>query len=120
MREVGSEEVRATMDRADHWVVSQLAWAETARAIGLRYGRDSPQMRSFVAEWTSMQVVRLDQVLAEAAAGLAIDEGLRSLDAIHLASGLAVAHPGLLFATWDARLHAAASKRGLEVLPERL
>ncbi len=120
MLEAGSEELLEAMQSAGRWVVSHLTWIETARAIGIRFGRDSAQMRQLTAEWPSMGVIRLDQGLAESAAELAIDEGLRSLDAIHLASGLAIAQPGFLFATWDARLHTAAGARGLEVLPERL
>ena len=120
MREAGSEQLLAAMREADRWLGGHLTWIETARAIGLRFGRGSAEMQQLKAEWPAVHVVILDQPLAEMAAQLAVEDGLRSLDAIHLAAGLAIAQPGAMFVTWDARLHAAAVRRGLAVLPERL
>jgi len=47
-------------------------------------------------------------------------EALPSLDAIHLAAAAAVADTDSVLATWDARLHTAAHRRGLEVMPARI
>ena len=44
--------------------------------------------------------------------------GLRTLDALHLASALAVADENLVLATWDRRLSDGARDEGLVVLPQ--
>lgn len=67
-----------------------------------------------------MTIVEIDQELVEQAVGLAMEEDLRSLDALHLASALMVADQDILIATWDQRLHAAAHRRVSAVFPERL
>jgi uncharacterized protein len=71
-------------------------------------------------EWPAFGVVEVDQRLVEDAAELAIDGGLRSLDALHLAAALVLPDADLLVATWDQRLHTAARGKGLRVLPEAL
>ncbi len=43
-----------------------------------------------------------------------------TLDALHLAAALVLPPSGLVFATWDRRLHAAAGAEGLELLPAAL
>jgi predicted nucleic acid-binding protein len=65
-------------------------------------------------------VVEVDQSLVEDAAKLAIDRGLRSLDALHLAAALVLPHDDLLLVTWDRRLQAAGVLEGLAVIPEAL
>lgn len=67
-----------------------------------------------------MAVVEIDERLVEHAAELALDLELRSLDALHLAAALLLPSDGLVFATWDRRLHMAAGTSGLEVLPATL
>ncbi len=51
---------------------------------------------------------------------LAVQHGLKTLDAIHLASAMMIAADDLTFATWDRRLHAAAQAEGLTTLPASL
>jgi len=65
-------------------------------------------------------VIEVDQRSVEEAAALAIDQKLRSLDALHLAAALVLPHDDLLFATWDRRLHIAAGAEGLGLIPETL
>jgi predicted nucleic acid-binding protein len=65
-------------------------------------------------------VIEIDQPLVEAAAVLALERGLRSLDALHLAAALVLPHEDLALATWDRRLHAAAIDVGLRLIPETL
>jgi uncharacterized protein len=40
---------------------------------------------------------------------------VRSADAVHLASAIALADPDLIIAVWDRRLHASAAAAGLQV-----
>jgi predicted nucleic acid-binding protein len=65
-------------------------------------------------------VIEVDTALAEHAAQLALSAGLRSLDALHLAAALVLRADDLTVATWDARLHRAASDQGLATLPTTL
>ena len=117
MPERGSDLVRETMGQAD-WVMSRVGYVETLRAIELMYGGAGPESSRFRAEWPSIQVVELTPGIADAAVEVASTHGLRSLDAVHLASALALARGPLTLATWDTRLHAAAAaERSLTVLP---
>ncbi len=116
--EPGSDSVRDAMDRADGWFVCRVGFVETARAIGLSAGH-SP-VRAFEREWPAFGVIEVDQELVEHASQLAVSRELRSLDALHLAAALLLADGDLGLATWDRRLHHAASAEGLTVIPEDL
>ena len=106
------------MQADDGWYACRVAFVETVRAVGLAAGASATQpVRD---EWPSFGVVEVDQDLAEQAAQLALEDRLRSLDALHLAAALLLPADGLVLATWDRRLHAAAQSRRLRTLPERL
>lgn len=107
------------MERAE-WLTSRLTYVETMRAVSLRSRPEDGAPGAFAAEWQSFDVVELTAEVAERAAALAIDAGLRSLDAIHLASSSIAGVDDLVFATWDERLHAAAADQGWAMLPERI
>lgn len=96
----------------------RLGFVETVRAVGLAAGEDAA--RTVRSEWPSFSVVEVDQALVEQAAALTLARGLRSLDALHLASALLLPPELTTVATWDRRLHAAAAQEGLRVLPEAL
>ncbi|MGH9064296.1 MAG: type II toxin-antitoxin system VapC family toxin [Acidimicrobiales bacterium] len=116
--EPGSDLVRSAMQAAERWYICRIGFVETVRAVGLAAGRSAT--RAVSEEWPSFGVVEVDQELAERAAGLALDEGLRSLDALHLAAALLLPSEETVLATWDRRLHAAAQSHGLSVLPASL
>jgi predicted nucleic acid-binding protein len=61
-----------------------------------------------------LELVELDEDVARLAASLA-PPTLRSLDAVHLASALAIGEELAEFITYDARLAAAARGAGMEV-----
>ena len=105
------------MTDSNSWIACRLAYVEVTRALGRSHGPGGAAARCFHSEWPAIAVVELDQALAEDAARLALEEGLRSLDAVHLAAAGAVADADFVLATWDARLHAAARRREMEVLP---
>lgn len=63
---------------------------------------------------TGLDLLPLSTDLIESAAALG-PAGLRSLDAIHLASVLSLAGEPVAFVAYDARLQAAAAEAGLEV-----
>jgi predicted nucleic acid-binding protein len=116
--EDGSDLVRQAMHQADSWFTCRIGFVETIRAVGLSAGKAAT--RAVRQEWPAFGVVEIDERLAEHAASLAIDRGLRSLDALHLAAAMILPGPGLTFATWDQRLHTAAVAEGLDVLPADL
>lgn len=108
------------MVSASSWAMCRIGYVETLRAIVLEVGPSAPAVRRFRAEWPELEVVEVNPQLSESAAGLAVEEGLRTLDALHLASALLVAEDDLVLATWDRRLWRAAKRRRLGLLPERL
>ncbi len=118
MAEAGSAELREAMQAADGWFMCRVGYVEALRAIVLAAGTDAG--RSVTAEWPAFGVVEVDQDLAQAAVSLAVRHQLRSLDALHLASALVLPQDGLMMATWDQRLHAAAGAEGIALLPPRL
>ena len=67
--------------------------------------------------WEELEPVGLDDEILSLAGSVADDEGLRALDAIHLATALFVADARTLFVTWDRRLAGAAVRLGLAVAP---
>jgi hypothetical protein len=116
--EPGSDLVREAMSQVDAWFICRVGFVETIRAIGLAAGTRATRIAK--EEWPAFGIVEVDQPLVEHAAALALDHDLRSLDSVHLAAALVLDQGDLLFATWDRRLHRAASDEGLELTPHQL
>ena len=116
--EEGSEIVRSAMAHADAWFMCRLGYVETYRATGLAAGE--PAARRFRDEWPAFGSIEVDAALADEAATLALETGLRTLDALHLAAALLLPREDLIFAAWNDRLRPVARTRGLAVLPESL
>lgn len=119
--ETGSEEAIAEMSDALALCSSRITYIEVGRAISSRapdLGQAPGGPREeWRAAWADFDVIDLDQAIAEHATSLAAHHGLRSADAIHLASALAVPPAPLRFATWDQRLWDAARAVGLRTVP---
>lgn len=116
--EPDSDTVRAAMQAADAWYICRIGFVETVRAVGLAAGEGAAQ--TVRDEWPAFGVIEIDENLAEQAARLTLENELRSLDALHLAAALLLPPDGLVLATWDRRLHAAARAHQLASLPETL
>ena len=116
--EVGSDEIVAAMNEADTSSMCRIGFVETVGAVA-REGEPEDVARA-KRDWIGFHVVELDRALAERAAALSVDHGLRALDAIHLAAALNLAIGDRMIATWDVRLHRAARERGLRMLPAAL
>lgn len=116
--EPGSDLVRTAMQAAEGWYICRIGFVETVRAVGIAAGQRAT--RAVHEEWPSFAVVEVDQELVERAARLALDDELRSLDALHLAAALLLPPEQNVFVTWDRRLHAAAQSHRLSVLPASL
>jgi len=97
-------------------VTSRLATVEVPRAIARR-GPESVAAAGYAVAQAleAVTVIELDEELASFAAGLE-PATLRSLDAIHLASALALGEELEAFLTYDPGLGDAARAAGLTVL----
>jgi len=108
---------------ADAVATARLAYPEARAALAAavragRLSRDGHEdtIRQLRRRWRQLNIVDLDQELAETAGDLAQHHALRGYDAVHLASALAGGRRVVL-ATWDARLARAARHAGLAVAP---
>lgn len=100
-------------------VASPLVATEVSRALVV--GADDEvagevAREDWEADWLAHDVIPLTPGIALHAGSLAASHGLRSLDAIHLASALALQVP-MRFATWDRKLWDAARAVGLRTVP---
>ncbi len=126
-----SAQVQQTLLEAEQVVVSLLARLEFTTALTQRAHRDHAArlsgaqftllMSSFIADWETFNVVPLDEALLLDASELVIRQrgnGLRSMDAIHVASAqlAATAFDDLIFLTFDDRQRRAAEAEGLSIL----
>ena len=125
--EVGSEPAARLWDGADALLSSRVSYAEVRAALaaanrsgrlGQREYRKAKQL--WAVYWDAVRIIETGSHLDELAGTLAETHALSGFDAIHLASATAVGAPGLVFATWDARLHAAAGVLGYRTLPASL
>lgn len=118
VEEGGSDVVVRAMSEAATWMSCRLAFVEVQIPVRAKAG--AAGIRAARSDWQWFEIVDVDQPLCERASELAMKHRLRTLDALHLAAGLAAADGSLTFATWDHRLHAAATAEGLETLPASL
>ena len=97
-------------------LTSRVAAVEVPRALR-RKGAASIQRGSEALDAVirSLSIVELDAMIADEAANLGPDR-LRSLDAVHLASALAIGEELEAFVTYDLRQADAASQSGLTVV----
>ncbi len=125
VQESNSRETKLLAQSAQVLATARIAYVE-ARAAFARKRRDrglsAAQYRSIIRyldqDWDSYFIVDISESLVKMAASLAERHSLRALDAIHLASGVAihekVAHT-LTFHCFDVRLSAAARDEGLHI-----
>ena len=101
-----------SLQRGVQLTSSVLARTEVVRAVG-RYGEKWAAAAQDLL--TTVTVVELDQTLADEAALLG-SPGLRTLDALHLASALRIEQAITAFVAYDHRLAEAARSKGLQVI----
>jgi Predicted nucleic acid-binding protein, contains PIN domain len=122
--EDGSELAAQLWDGCDAAVSSRLTYPEVCAALaaarrdhrltatGLR--RAAARWEQF---WSATRPIELTEAVTAAAGRLAGEHALRSADAVHLASLLAVGRAATIFAAWDERLRAGARAVGVRVVP---
>lgn len=122
--EEGSDVAAILWDGCDAAVSSRLAYPEVraALAAATRAGRldqDGQRRAEDLWEdfWSSTRAVELSEAVSRRAGDLASERALRGVDAVHLASVLAVGAAETLFAVWDDQLRAGAQSAGVQVTP---
>lgn len=124
VKEQGSEEARGLASGAEVITTSWLAYTEARSALARKYrGRGLTEdeyrqaLREFEKDWDIYAALEVSPGVLREAGDLAEKHGLRSLDAIHLASAVSVlrrSEPAdLIFSSVDLRLVAAAEVEGL-------
>ncbi len=106
------------MQQADGWLMCRVGFVEAVQAVGLVAGRGAT--KAIADEWARSGSSKSTRRSSSTAAALALERGLRSLHALHLAAALVLPEQDLVFAAWDHRLHAAARAEGLQTLPDTL
>ena len=118
--EIGSEEVRQQVERAEVIATSVVALPEARSALArlareavlTKEGLDTAR-RELQRDWSSFLKVRVLRRVYERAGELAEERALRGFDALHLASFLEVLDrapdDGVAFSAFDERLNAAVA-----------
>lgn len=109
LREPEEHSLRVEMAEWDGYVSSALLAVEAVRACARHRSEYAQDARDWLVGVT---LVPLDDALLDVAASLR-PAGLRSLDALHLATALSVREEVGAFFTYDERLAAAAGDHGL-------
>ena len=111
IEEAESEALGNFLRSAETPLVTSRVGIVELRRVGRRIDDGADRADALAA---SIVVVELDETIERHA--IAIDPGLRSMDAIHLATALAAAESIDGFVCYDMRLAAAAESLGLRVL----
>jgi uncharacterized protein len=107
-----SAALRRYLRRRRPLVSSALARAEVPRAL-LQLGRD--EVRRGFEVLRKLELIRINDRILVAAGGL-LPPGLRTLEAIHLATALDLGNELALLVTYDDRLSEAAASAGCSVV----
>lgn len=123
--EEGQDRVFRRLDQHQTMATCAITYAEVTGLFARAFhnGRLSEEqyteaVASFTEEWNSVQILDVSTPLSQVAAMLMkAHQGLRAMDALHLASALALRQSmPIEFLTFDARLQTAAQK----LMPEAL
>ena len=113
LREPESDALRDYLIALPDPATSRVSFVEVHRAM-VRAGA-GPEPDALVAVWERTVFIELEASIADSAARIG-PSTLRSLDALHLASALALADDVESFITYDTRLADAARAAGLTVV----
>lgn len=126
VEEDGSDIAAALWDGCDAAVSSRLAYPEVSAALAAarrahRLGAEEQHQAQAIWEeyWAATRAVELTENIAHRAGHLAAEHALRGVDAVHLASVLAIGVDDTMFAVWDHRLRTAALEAAVGVAPRQ-
>ena len=122
--EEDTDVIRRLVAAMDMTFTSRIAYPEgrAALAAARRAGRLTPRdharaTRDLERTIASFRIVELHPALARAAGDVAERFALRALDAVHLASALALGGRDTVVVTWDRALASAVAAAGLGISP---
>ena len=122
--EEDTDVIRSLVAAMDMTFTSRIAYPEgrAALAAARRAGRLTPRdhamaTRDLERTIASFRIVELHPALARAAGDVAERFALRALDAVHLASALALGGRDTVVVTWDRALASAVAAAGLGISP---
>jgi uncharacterized protein len=125
--EPGSDVAAELWDGCDAALSSRLAYPEVCAALAAAdRNHDLTEHELDIAGqtwgeyWAAIRPVELTTAVEQHAGQLTRSQALRSADAVHLASALAVGDYDVVMAVWDRRLHRGARSAGLRVAPAAL
>jgi len=98
------------------WVAARHTFIEVTHALSRDVNNSSRLIADFRVDWRNMLIVELDEAVCDSAADFAVNLGVRTLDALHLAAAQRVGGGALPFLTYDLRLAQAARSLGWAVL----
>lgn len=106
------------LDADADWATSAVTEIEVRRVLALRLSpeRVAGSRSAFLRDWERIAVVAADATTMGLAASLAEATGVRSLDALHLASAGRVSSRSMRIVTFDVRMAAAARTLGMSVV----
>lgn len=105
------QDLRQFLESRPDRVTSIVGAIEVGRAV---WRQDPTQLASLAAVWEGIGRIALDQAVVDRAATLD-PPGLRTLDAIHLASALELGSDLSVLVTYDVRFADAARRQGIAV-----
>ena len=109
---------QSLLDEDVDLVTSRITIVEVRRALGLLASAVERVLTraNFAHDLESISIVEVDALVCADAASIAEETGLRSLDAIHVASARRISDVDITFITFDVRQAAVARSLGLTVL----
>jgi len=118
VREPDSALAIQLLDADADWTTSAVTEVEVRRVLALRLSPElvSSSRSAFLRDWERIAVVAADATTMGLASSLAEATGVRSLDALHLASARRVSSRSMRIVTFDVRMAAAARTLGMPVV----
>lgn len=116
--EADSAECDRILRAGPSWITGRHTWVEVSRTLA-RLVQDTELdriLQAFERDWRRTHVVELDEATCNLAAETARIQGVRTLDALHLAAAMHVGGTTFPFFTYDLRQAQAARALGLNVL----
>jgi len=106
------------LDSSDEILTSRLVHLEVLRNLRrlVEAGDTVLLMAEFEFDFARMTTVEIGDGVWKLASAIAVDYGVKSLDALHLATALSVGLAQLEFVTFDRRQALAAQRLGMPVL----
>jgi predicted nucleic acid-binding protein len=108
-------ECNAIMVEHDFWITSRITAIEGPRGLARTSPSNPAAIASFDEDALETAFIDVDHGVVSLARAIALETGVKTLDAIHIASAKQVPDGELEFLTYDDRQAAAAERLGLRL-----